>query len=114
MAEVKNSSALACLGILFSQVRREVNFNALLTADIAQNLDTEEGELQMLMKLADNQKLEPVQLDSLEQAAKNHSGPALIRRVAVKRQQDHSASGQQQGQDILSCHIGKNPFFAFV
>ena len=34
MAEVKNSSALACLGVLFSQVRREVNFNALLTTDI--------------------------------------------------------------------------------
>ena len=74
-----SSSALDCLRILFSQVRREVNFNALLTADIAQNLDTEEGELQMLMQLADHQKLEPVQLDSLEQAAKDHTGPALIR-----------------------------------
>ncbi|MBR4664150.1 MAG: hypothetical protein IKO93_09775, partial [Lentisphaeria bacterium] len=79
MAEIKNSSALACLGILFSQVRREVNFNALLTTDITQNLDTEEGELQVLMHLADNQKLEPVQQETLEQAAKDFTGPALIR-----------------------------------
>ena len=79
MSDVKNSSALACLGILFSQVRREVNFNALLTTDITQNLEAEESELGVLLRLSENQKLEPVQLETLEQAAKAYTGPALIR-----------------------------------
>ena len=34
----------------------------------------------------------------------------LIRRIGVKLQQNRSAAGQQQGQNVLSCHIGKYSF----
>ena len=75
-----NSSALKCLRILFSQVRRDVNFDALLNTEfIGDPPDSEDGELTVLMQLSVQQKLDPVQLDDLSKAAAEFTGPALVR-----------------------------------
>ena len=84
MASISSNSALACLRILFSQVRREVNFDALLPADAGQNLESAEGELTLLMQLSSHQKLDPVQFEDLGKAAEGFTGPALIRLTGRK------------------------------
>ena len=79
MPTITNNSALECLRILFAQVRREVNFAALLNSEIAQSLETADGELTVLMQLSSHQKLDPVQMEKLDRAAGESSGPALVR-----------------------------------
>lgn len=79
MPSIISSSALECLRILFSQVRREVNFNALLTDETVRNAETAEGELTVLLQLSEAQKLEPEQLKELINLPPQASGPALIR-----------------------------------
>ena len=75
-----NSSAMNCLRILFSQVRRDVNFDALLNTELIRNSsDSEDGELSVLIRLSSQQKLDPVQLDDISKAAAEFTGPALVR-----------------------------------
>ena len=75
----KENSALECLRILFSQVRREVNFDALLSSENLRNPDDAEQEIAAVMHLASGQNLDPVRYDDLNSAAEKASGPALIR-----------------------------------
>ena len=79
MPSATDNSALECLRILFSQVRREVNFDALLNNETEKNLETAESEITLLMQLSTQQKLDPVQLEDLSRAANEFTGPALIR-----------------------------------
>ena len=74
-----NTSALKCLRILFAQVRRDVNFDALLNTHLIQDLDSEDGGLTALMQLSGHQKLDPVQLEDISKAAAEFTGPALVR-----------------------------------
>ena len=84
MPEPISNSALDCLRILFSQVRREVNFDALLDQEIIAGLDTAAGEITAVMQLCAGQKLDPRQFDDLDQAAGDSSGPALLRLTGRK------------------------------
>ena len=77
-AEIKNT-ALECLKILLSQVRREVNFNALLTTELVENLKNPDGESNELIRLGESQKLDPVKYDSVEELLKDVHGPALAK-----------------------------------
>ncbi|MBO4630828.1 MAG: hypothetical protein J5858_02790, partial [Lentisphaeria bacterium] len=84
MPAMIDNSALECLRILFSQVRREVNFDALLDTENLPDPDDADGESALLMRLASGQKLEPVLFPELEQAGEEASGPALIRLAGRK------------------------------
>jgi ABC-type bacteriocin/lantibiotic exporter with double-glycine peptidase domain len=77
-AEIKNT-ALECLQILLSQVRREVNFNALLTPELVENLKNPDSESNELIRLGESQKLDPVKYDSVEELLKDVHGPALAK-----------------------------------
>lgn len=73
------NSAWACLCLLFSQTRREVNTDALLDEKVRGELGSPDGEIRVLMRLADNHQLAPRYLSSPEEAAKTASGPAFMR-----------------------------------
>ena len=77
-AEIKNT-ALECLQILLSQVRREVNFNALLTPELVENLKNPDSEINELIRIGEGQKLDPVKYDSIEELLSDVHGPALAR-----------------------------------
>ena len=68
-------SGLLCLRVLFSQVRRSVNFAALITAEVQRQYA--ESPLETLMKLASEQQLRPESVDKLDDALSNYMGPLL-------------------------------------
>ncbi len=76
MAESNNDSGLQCLRALFAQVRRNVNFNALLTDELKLKYGT--TPLEALQEMASAQGLLPEAHRDLAEIAKSYSGPALL------------------------------------
>lgn len=71
---VTNVSGLQCLQILLSQVRRNINFSALMTAEIQS--DYQKEPVETLLKLADEQRLRPEKIDGVENL-QHYSGPCF-------------------------------------
>ncbi len=76
MLELKNESGLQCLQRLFSQYRRNVNFNALLTDELKQKYELEPSKT--LLELTSAQSLIPELHKDLGEISKAYSGPALL------------------------------------
>lgn len=69
-------SGLQCLQILFSQFRRNINFNALLTDELKSNYTTDPAETLLAMSAA--HELRPEKHDDPVAIGKSYAGPALI------------------------------------
>ena len=67
-------SGLQCMQILFTQVRRSVNFSSLLTDDLLRQY--QENPMQTLLSIAENHQLAPEEL-TLDMI-KVYSGPAML------------------------------------
>ncbi|MFA6292476.1 MAG: peptidase domain-containing ABC transporter [Victivallales bacterium] len=76
MAEPNNDSGLQCLGSLFAQVRRNVNFSALLSDEVKSKYAEKPAET--LLEMASAQGLLPETHGDLAEMAKSYSGPALL------------------------------------
>ncbi|MBO5761429.1 MAG: peptidase domain-containing ABC transporter [Lentisphaeria bacterium] len=72
-------SGLHCLQILFQQVRRNVNFASLMTADVIKNY--RENPLEILESLSAAQRLAPEKIHSMEVFAL-YNGPAILENKA--------------------------------
>ena len=72
---IDNPSGLQCLKAIFSQVRRGVNFTALLTKKIQEDYNT--APESVLLKLSADQGLRPEQTEGLE-IFSGYGGPALV------------------------------------
>ena len=75
MAENENISGLLCLKVLYSQVRRSVNFAALVTDEVRQKYAVDPFDV--LMQLSREQQLRPEQVSTLDDAVKNYIGPMI-------------------------------------
>ena len=72
---IDNPSGLQCLKAIFSQVRRGVNFTALLTKKIQEDYNA--APESVLLKLSADQGLRPEQTEGLE-IFSGYGGPALV------------------------------------
>ena len=72
----QNLTGLQCLKAVFSEVRRGVNFSALLTRKVMQ--DYEADEMAVLLKLSADHGLRPEQADGLD-IFQSYSGPFLAK-----------------------------------
>ena len=72
----QNLTGLQCLKAVFSEVRRGVNFSALLTQKVMQ--DYEADEVAVLLKLSADHGLRPEQADGLD-IFQSYSGPFLAK-----------------------------------
>ena len=75
MAENENISGLLCLKVLYSQVRRSVNFAALVTDEVRRKYAVDPFDV--LMQLSREQQLRPEQVQTLDDAVKNYIGPMI-------------------------------------
>jgi len=73
---IDNPSGLQCLQMLLSQIRRGLNFSALLTEEVQKSY--QEDQAGTLVKLAEDQRLRPEHADSLD-PLKSYAGPLLAR-----------------------------------
>jgi len=73
---IDNPSGLQCLQMLLSQIRRGLNFSALLTEEVQKSY--QEDQAGTLVKLAEDQRLRPEHADSLD-PLKSYDGPLLAR-----------------------------------
>ncbi len=76
MSEERNTSGLICLHSLLVNLRRAVNFEALLTDEIKKRYP--EAPCEVLLELADKVQLRPERCETLDVAA-SYNGPALVR-----------------------------------
>ncbi|MBR4076441.1 MAG: hypothetical protein IKK25_06220, partial [Lentisphaeria bacterium] len=72
---IDNPSGLQCLKAIFAQVRRGVNFTALLTKKIQE--DYNDSPETVLLKLSADQGLRPEQTEGME-IFSGYGGPALV------------------------------------
>ena len=73
--DTQNRTGLRCLQLLFSQVRRSVNFASLITEQLL--IEYQQNALDVILKLAEKQQLSPevyVDKDDLKQ----YTGPVLM------------------------------------
>ncbi len=71
-----NFSGLQCLQALFAQVRRNVNFAALITEKIQS--DYKENPLDILLNLSEAQNLRPEKVTAIE-TMEAYNGPAIVK-----------------------------------
>ncbi len=77
MAEQPNLTGLLTLQQLILQVRRNVNFSALVTEELKQKYLKD--EVSVLMELAGGQELRPEKCSDLVEVAASYRGPAMLR-----------------------------------
>ncbi len=77
MTPSADTSGLVCLGSLVANLKRNVNFDALLTDVLKEKYNTEPAEV--LLELATTMQLRPEVAENLDAAAASYSGPALAR-----------------------------------
>ena len=70
-----NKTGLQCLQILFSQVRRNVNFASLITEQLLN--EYQQNALDVILKLAEKQELAP-EVYTDKDAPKQYTGPVLM------------------------------------
>ena len=71
-----NTSGLSCLQVLFGQFRHNVNFAALITAEVRERYDR--NDIEVLMELSEAQNLRPETSASLD-LIKTYAGPAMLK-----------------------------------
>ncbi len=79
MSDIPKISSLECLRRLFSQFRRTVNFDALLTEELCARCQNHDEELNVIVELSNLHDLRPEKHADLDAIAKTYVGPALLR-----------------------------------
>lgn len=77
MSENTSLGALLCLQKLFSQFRRNINFNALMTEEL--KAEFEKDELGTILSLANENELRPERCEDLQEIAKSYRAPSLVK-----------------------------------
>ena len=78
MSEIQltNPGGIECLRRIFGQFRRNINFDALLTAELRERCQTAEADV--LIELASGHDLRPEKHTDFAETAKTYNGPALL------------------------------------
>lgn len=79
MSDIPKISSLECLRRLFSQFRRTVNFDALLTDELCARCKNPDDELNVIVELSNQHDLRPEKHTDLTEIAKTYVGPAMLR-----------------------------------
>ena len=105
MADDTKITALKCLELLFSRFRQGVNFQALVTKALMEQLEAD--ELEALFKLSETQDLRAEKASSMD-IFSSYRGPAMI-----KLSSGHWVllvnSGQYQKQDSVTIYDSRLP-----
>ena len=105
MADEPRTTALKCLELLFSRFRQGVNFQALITKELMEQLEAD--ELEAIFKLSEGQDLRAEKASSTE-VFSSYRGPAML-----KLESGHWIllvnSGQYQKQDSVTIYDPRLP-----
>lgn len=77
MLEPKKYSGLRCLQLLLSQIRPNVNLNAIFTDTLKQNYENDQEKV--LLELASSQELRPEKHADISEVMKTYHGPCLLK-----------------------------------
>ena len=105
MADETKTTALKCLELLFSRFRQGVNFQALVTGAVMEQLEAD--ELEAILKLSEGQDLRAEKASTTE-VFSSYRGPAMLK-LASGHWVLLVNSGQYQKQDSVTIYDPRLP-----